>query len=301
MRDVSSHIQNRVAHRLSCDCVPAWQPLEGGRTNILWRRICACGDVVVKQYDPKRCSAVFQNDPALEAAVLRQLHESGLTPALRFYEPHGDTPLLCYQYQDTDNAGHAPKQAAQLLNRLAVQVAPSGLPHRMVSSDGIAQLVGTLCVDMSSAQRKTLDDMRPIGQVTDCGCATLCHGDFVASNILVTGGQVMAIDWQTPFCGSAAWDIAMYLSPSMQARYAPSALSDAQTAEFLGALKDGQSVAHYEALRPWFYWMMAAYAMWRGARYGDSTAQEDFTLEAAALERVHECRANDCARCEPDR
>ena len=126
--------------------------------------------------------------------------------------------------------------------------------------------------------------MEPQGHVAPSGRRRLVHGDPVPGNIVTGPGRAALIDWQCPALGDPAADLAIFASPAMQQVYRGAPLSEAESAAFLAAYPDEETVARYRALRPWYHWRMAAYCLFRAER-GRAGYAAGLTLERAALPR----------------
>lgn len=254
-----------------------------------------CCDVAVKAYCLERSSAVFRNDPQAEWDALQHLQPIGIAPEPIYFGMSEQTPILIYRFVEVSPSALEVRSAAQLLNQFR-EYEWDSLPQVWLGSEWIISRADLMLGELPNSARDWATAHRPQGQVAPHS-GRLCHGDFVGANILVVPsaqptstslqtGEAMpaiAIDWQTPYRTSAAWDIAMFLSPSMQHRYG---MNDVDEAAFLNTIKDGVAVEHFLELRPWFHWLMAIYALWREDAWGDSAGRFDFKLEAAALDQM---------------
>lgn len=284
-------LQTFVAQALDCTCTHVhWLALDGGQTNIARRRQCACRDVVVKTYLLDRSSPIFRNDPDAEWSALQNLHAAHLAPTPVYYGWHQDQPILIYSFVEACSKSVNPRAAADLLNRLAAHNWAE-LPQWDLGSATLELRGDEMARHLTSDERSWVAQNRPHAAVLPHTGQSVCHGDFVGSNVLSVSGRpsertdaaALAIDWQTPYRASAAWDIAMYLSPSMQHRYG---MESVNAAEFLSHITDGTTVQHYLDLQAWFHWLLSIYALWRAKVWEDTAAAADFQIEAAALEHI---------------
>jgi len=90
------------------------------------------------------------------------------------------------------------------------------------------------------------------------------------------------IDWQCPAVGDPCEDLGLSLWPAMRMAHGAAPLTRAEEARALRAYGTPEVRARLRMLRPWFYWRMAAYCLWRMAR-GDSGARAGWMMERAAL------------------
>ncbi|MFB0994862.1 MAG: phosphotransferase, partial [Paracoccaceae bacterium] len=113
----------------------------------------------------------------------------------------------------------------------------------------------------------------------------LIHADMVAGNIIVGPEGLRFIDWQCPAVGDPAEDLAMFLSPAMQALYRGKPLQAAEAADFLNAYPDQEVVKRLHELLPLFHYRMAAYCLWR-AQNGFPAYKVGHDFEMAILARL---------------
>lgn len=260
-----------------------WMALAGGRTNRVWQVGAGAGALVVKLYDTAAQSPLFPNLPGAEAAALRALAGQGIAPELvaAFDTPFG--PCLVYAHVPGARWSAGTAEVAQLLMRLHALPAPKGL--RGLDS-GSAALVAQTHAILRACSGKIADDLRalqPEAQVPPAQQLCFLHGDAVPGNLLTTATGPVLIDWQCPARGDACEDMALFLSPAMQALYRGAPLDAAEIEVFLAAFPP-PLVARYNALRRHFHWRMAAHCLWKATR-GEKAYTRGLGLELAALER----------------
>ncbi|GKY86704.1 aminoglycoside phosphotransferase family protein [Sinisalibacter aestuarii] len=266
-----------------------WTALSGGRTNAVWRVQTPAGALVVKLYRADAATPLFANDPEAEAASLAALAGTGLAPDLVATALTPQGPSLVYSHiagrpwQAADN----PSLVAEALARLHARALPDGLPMRPPGADRLRAEALAMLDDLGP-QGAALAALRP-GALPDPGDAppAFIHGDATAANALVTGAGLTFIDWQCPGGGDAADDLAVFLSPAMQAVSGNAPLTAAGEAAFLASYQaagadHARTVARYHARAPLYHWRMAAYATWRAAR-GDDAYAAAAALETARL------------------
>lgn len=240
-----------------------WHPLQGGKTNQLWR----VGDVVVKLYSQPGANPLFPNQPDAEILALQALQGRGLAPQ---FLGQAATPLgrcVVYRHMPGQPGSAGPAQVAGLLARLHQQPRPAqALRHISASAGAVmasAQAILGLCRDRAAFSDPP--DMGPAVAVP-LPAPVFLHGDPVPANIVhapqAPHGPCL-IDWQCPGWGPAAHDLAIYLSAAMQLLYQGQPLPRRAQAQVLAAYPDAAAVAHYRAVRPLFAWRMAAYCQWR--------------------------------------
>ncbi|MDZ4096282.1 MAG: aminoglycoside phosphotransferase family protein, partial [Paracoccaceae bacterium] len=232
-----------------------WMPLQGGRSNRLWR----VGDWVVKLYDPAAASPLFPNDPTEEAHALRRFGPVGLAPILRA-EGQG---WLAYDHVAGRIWAENPAPVAEALARLH-QLPVEGAGFRVLPSGSDA--LAAQATRIAAACQGSLPFAPPSADVAPVQHPCLIHGDAVAGNMIVGHAQLTMIDWQCPASGDATEDIAAFLSPAMQWLYRGTTLCTAEIETFLAAYPDPHTVARYRRLAPAFHWRMAAHCLWKAER-----------------------------------
>ncbi len=253
-----------------------WVPLRGGRVNRLWR----VGDWVVKLYHPRGATPLFPNDAAAEAAALTALRGRGLAPRLVAAAPGDAPPCLVYDHLDGPSAAATPDAAGALLARLHAEAPPSGL-RRLSGGADILRQGDAMVAALPGALARRLRALRPAAPPPPDETVFL-HGDPVPANIVSTPDGPRLIDWQCPAAGDPAEDLAIHLSPAMQAIYGQGPLTPAQEAAFLDAYGHPARCRALAAAAPARHWRMAAYCLWKAAR-GDSAYGAAAELE---LERL---------------
>lgn len=280
-----------VAHWTATDPIlPAearWTALQGGRTNALWRVDAPRGAAVVKLFRPGSDTPLFRNDPAAEARALDALAGSGLAPVLI---ATGETPLgPSLIYAHVTGRVWRPGDGAGSVARALARLHGFALPDELASASGQAQALrdhGREILKAVGPRGRALageepDLPRSVPPVDD----VFLHGDCTAGNALVTDAGITFIDWQCPARGDPTIDLAIFLSPAMQAVSGNRPLSAEDEAAFLAAYGDAAVAARYRAMAPLHHWRMAAYCLWRAAR-GDEGYAEAAQLEAHKLREL---------------
>ena len=241
-----------------------WEPLEGGRSNRVWR----CDTVVVKQYRAEAATPLFPNDPRLEAAALAALAPLGLAPKL-LAQGEG---WIAWQHVPGQSWNGAAGIACLLRKLSSVQSFP-GLAQRPMG----AREIGAQAVSFAPSGMPPLPDLVEVALPKP----TLLHGDFVPGNILMTDRGLCLIDWQCPALGDPVDDLALFLSPAMQWLYRGKTLEPAARQSLL--LQIPEPLRHrYGQLAPVLHWRIAAHCAFRAAR-GDPGYDMALGLELAAL------------------
>lgn len=261
-----------------------WTALHGGRTNALWRVDGGGRSFVVKLFRPGSDTPLFPNNPAAETAALKALAGSGLAPDLVAFERTGAGPSLVYAHVTGQvwRPSDGPGVVAEALARLHASPAPDTLPATPGGAEYLLaqgrQILAEIGSDGARLDVLTPDAPRKLPEV----CPVFLHGDCTAGNALVTETGVTFIDWQCPARGDPTLDIAVFLSPAMQAMSGNPPLTVGEEAAFLAAYADPDVAARYSALAALYHWRMAAYCLWRAAR-GDAGYADAAELELARL------------------
>jgi len=237
-----------------------WRPLQGGKTNLLWR----VGDVVVKLYSKPAANPLFPNQPDAEIVALQALGGCGLAPK---FLGHAATPLgrcVVYQHMPGQSGTAGPAQVAALLARLHQQPRPAQA-LRQISASGPALMASAQAILALCRDRAAFSAPPAVCEMVEQRALVpvFLHGDPVPANIVRSARGPCLIDWQCPGWGPAAHDLAIYLSAAMQLLYQGQPLPPQARAQMLAAYPDAAAVAHYRALQPLFAWRMAAYCQWR--------------------------------------
>lgn len=260
-----------------------WAPLSGGRTNALWRVSGGARDLVVKLYPPDRQTPLFRNDGIAEAAVLTALSGMGMSPDLHASTTTALGPCVIYDFAAGAAWSDDPMPVARILKRLHGTEVDLSLPAAPSGSAALRAQGEAMLAQCSGALVQTLRRRMPgdvvVPSVQDC----LLHGDVVASNVIQSEDGLRLIDWQCPMRGEPAADIAIFLSPAMQALYGGTPPTALFQAAFFAAYGCPEAEVRYRALAPWYHWRMAAYCLWKAER-GAVDYRDALGLELAALE-----------------
>ncbi len=247
-------------HAALPDVAGIWQPMQGGRTNRLWR----VGDDVVKVFMANAASSLFPNDAGQEAAALRHFAPLGLAPELRA----ATDDWIVYRFVPGQTWHHAIGDVANVLGQLHQSPAPYPPFRRLPTGaealrDQTARLMAAagLNLPLPPAPKTTEPQVCPL------------HGDAVAGNIIVGKAGLCLIDWQCPALGDPTEDLATFLSPAMQTLYRGAPLTKSEIHTFLMAYPDQTISVRYLALRPLYRLRMAAHCLWRAQRGDHCFAQ----------------------------
>jgi aminoglycoside phosphotransferase (APT) family kinase protein len=175
-------------------------------SNELWED----GDCVLKVIRPHPAKPPFLHDPAREATVYRLLADAGLgTPELR---DTGDGWLLLERVEGVPlwQIGELGpwEEAARWLRRLHDRFRGVALPPGLLVHDEewyrrwLRRARAFAHIDLAD------DRYEPVVQRLAAGPRTLVHGEAYASNILVAGKRVCAIDWECAASGAGVTDLA---------------------------------------------------------------------------------------------
>jgi len=270
-----------AARLVAADAV--WEPLSGGRTNMVWK-VSTPGAALVCKLFLKDINPLFPNDPRSEFRILNALEGMDLAPRPQFLTRIGGHDVLGYDFVPTSTEHSDATQVAELLGRLH-QVDPPVLPDIVPSgSDALGEQLRAIMAECSSLPPGFPRDM-PLVKVAAVTRNALIHRDVVPGNIIATRKGPMLIDWQCPALGDPAEDLASFLSPAMQYLYAGRPLPKATETAFLDAYPHPATVERYLALRPLFHLRMVAYCHWRAERGADGYARAR-DLELSALRQL---------------
>lgn len=261
-----------------------WQPLTGGRTNFAWKLTAnECGDaLVVKLYRGEARNPLFPNDPNSEAVLLRKMAATGLAPKLvaSFRTDVG----ACNIY--THIPGETWQKDTSIVGKRMRSLHGVEVPDNLrVATNGSHKLAKkTESILAKCRKNASLLSLRPQGNIAPLRRCVLLHGDIVPGNLILNETGLHLIDWQCPSMGDPCEDIAIFLSPAMQALYRGDALTDGEKNSFFQAYSDIEIQQRYEALAPWYHWRMAAYCQWQSENgRPDYAAARD--LEVQELQR----------------
>lgn len=259
-----------------------FEPLQGGRTNKVWKLVGPGPDRVLKLYRRTRPNPLFGNDPELETLCLNALAPTGLSPKFRASGEIPNAVWVLYEHAAGTPWTSDTVSVAGLLTKLHTLRPPIALPKGCNGSADLEATTRRILSLCHSPERARLLDLKPSGSVPATAATCLIHGDPVAGNILVNGASLVLIDWQCPAIGDPTEDLALFLSPAMMQVYRGAPLSPDETRAFLAAYPHRQTTERYAALKPWFAWRMAAYCLWR-AENGSQEYAQGLPLECAIL------------------
>ena len=267
-----------------------WLPLDGGRSNRIWKvSATEKSPIVAKLFSQARGNAMFPNEPESEALALKSLKGQEFAPDLVGTASAGSERAIFYTYVDGPVGPANPKDAANTLARLHATPPLDGLRQISSAPAAIAAQAQTFAKQLS---RNVLPPM-PETQALDQHQTVFLHGDPVPANMIQTDAVMVLIDWQCPASGDPCEDIAIFLSPAMQALYGGSITTAKQTNEFFGSYGAPSVARRYLQLAPIFHWRMAAYCLWMADNgspdYGPAGALEISALEKAKAEASANC------------
>lgn len=264
-----------------------WRAMRGGRSNRLWRVRWSDQDIVIKvALSGEGGNPLFPNIPESEYEAMRRLAPHGLAPEPIACLAGAAGSILIYRHVRGFPGRTPPTEAALTLRKLHDHGEWGWVPRIIPSgSMAIEAQARAMLASCPATQARRLLSLAPSGRVLPSRRIALLHGDPVPANLVAGEEGVVPIDWQCPAAGDPCEDIAIHLSPAMQALYGRRPLRPRERQAFLAAYGDPKITARYRRLAPFFHWRMAAYCLWkstRGAReYGSS-----MRLEIAMLGRI---------------
>ena len=245
-----------------------WQPLQGGRTNRLWR----IGGFVLKRHDPAAASPLFPNDPLAEARALTLFAPLGLAPRLRAAGP--DWVIYDHCEGSTWPPAADPAPLARMLHRLHATPLPQD-SFRPLPNGSAALLAHAAAFAPPGLPAPPSDPHLP--PVRPCPV----HADPIPANILSTANGPLLIDWQCPGMGDPSEDLAILLSPAMMWLYTGQKPAEGWGDALLAHYPDPAISARTRALLPIYRWRIMAHCAWKAAR-GDADYAAALQIEAAA-------------------
>jgi len=262
----------------------AFEPLEGGRSNHLWKFADNGRDLVCKLYTD-RATPLFPNDPDAEWLALEQVSGKDLGPRPVTTVNAGSDIALVYESIEGRRWRSDIAAVGALLARLHAIPPPDGLRVIPAGGKAIVDVGQKTLSGCHGTDALRLLDLRPEPPDVPVVPQAFLHGDVVPENLVDGRHGLRLIDWQCPARGDPAEDLAVFLSPAMQALYGGAPLSEAEKDHFLDASGDPALAERYRALAPAFHWRMAAYCLWRSMR-GEADYLTGFRLETELLETL---------------
>lgn len=189
-------------------------PLAGGSVSSVFATEGGNGPSVLKLVAP------WAGESVTEALALRAWDGIGAV-RLQRTAANGQALLLERALPGTPATGLAPEQTAALLRELTRSPVPPGLStlsdalrlryaratenrHRLLSSSDLAR-ARRAALDLALVATAESEETESSG-----GSFSLCHGDFLSKNILVSGERgLLAID-PNPFAGPIGFDAALW-------------------------------------------------------------------------------------------
>ena len=261
-----------------------FEPLRGGRSNLLWKFSSNGRSLVCKLYT-NRSTPLFPNDPDAEELALRHVSGKALGPEFVTTVKAGGRTVLVYEFVDGERWRSDAAAVGALLARLHAVPPPGGLRTITAEVGGILGLGDWMLSGCGGPDAQRLADLRPRTPDVPAVPPVFLHGDVVPENLVDSPHGLRLIDWQCPACGDPAEDLAMFLSPAMQTLYGGAPLSSADRIRFLDALDDPALAERFAALAPSFHWRMAAYCLWQSVR-GETDYLVGFRVESEMLESL---------------
>ncbi|MDU8928957.1 phosphotransferase [Alisedimentitalea sp. MJ-SS2] len=260
-----------------------WSPLDGGRTNLIWRVDTAGRSLVCKLYKEGRDTPLFVNDAKAEALALQTLTGTGIAPEpVATSDGEAGQSLIYYFVEGVPWRGDIAK-AGRLLKRLHDEPAPQKLPRGpMGPLKLLSQAKGML--DEIGSLGDRLRELEPQAPDVTAGACAFLHGDPVPGNLVEGKDGLTLIDWQCPAIGDPCDDLAVFLSPAMQYAYGNAPLSRSQEEAFLLAYGDRTTIDRYRKMAPVYHWRMAIYCLWQHAQ-GEPDYKTGAELEIRRLKR----------------
>ena len=263
----------------------SWVELVGGRTNQLWKLGTGPEALVCKLYNKAAASYLFPNDPDVEWQALQFLSGTGIAPDPVTKIETEDGPCLVYRFVEGASALMDVKALGSQLRRLHERRLPNSVRKVEMGAEALrTQTLEILLGCHSKLSVRLAQAEIPVPNLSPVAPVFL-HGDFVPANAVVTVQGATFIDWQCPGNGDPCEDLAMFLSPAMQALYGDGPLSQDAQARFLGGYGKPDLEDRLTALRPFFHWRMAAHCLWKVGQ-GDTAYEKGLALELAALEKL---------------
>ncbi len=230
--------------------LPDLIPLEGGRTNRVWRS----NDLVVKLYHPAGSTPLFENSRDQEWAVLTALRGLELAPSPVEKAETSIGKVLIYNHISGDIGFSEVTQVAELLGRVHEVSPPNGIPDAPLS-DVVAQGLGMM------PDGHPLAGLKPVRAENQARC--LLHRDPVFTNLVKSPGGLRLVDWQCPGVGDPVEDLAHFISPGMNVLYRRNVLKMEEVERFLAAYPDQEVVQNYRRYGRNYHWRMACYCAWQ--------------------------------------
>ncbi len=144
--------------------------------------------------------------PLAEWRVLQSAAARGIAPAPRYFNPDLGALVCDYRAADADNT-FTPTQLAALLRTLHRLPA---IHLRMEPGERIRRYLHQL-----PPHRQALKSLeKPLQEVLARSAPvplTVCHHDLGRDNLLVSGGQLLALDWEYVAMGSPWFDLAVVI------------------------------------------------------------------------------------------
>lgn len=259
----NSWLRSEIERRCGFVALASWSPLEGGKSNRCFKVSDGEKTFVVKQYNAARQNPLFPNKIDDEWSAMGLASAQGLAPDRVWHDMIGAQHVLCYRYLPEISAPLSLSHAATVLGCVHEMPARTGFRRAPDHSDLIEMVVGQFLSELATETSDHILTHRPQHRVDASGCQNFLHGDPIPSNMVHGMDGMRLIDWQCPAIGDPAYDLALFLAPSMSAGYGREPLNADERRAFLNAYPNRQVIIRLHDLEPWITWMLAAYAAWR--------------------------------------
>ncbi len=275
------------------DETTVFAPLTGGRSNHLWKFSGDGRNLVFKLYTD-RATPLFPNDPNAEMLVLNHVGGTGIGPQPVTFLRFRDRTALVYEFVEGQPWQGDVTAVGALLARLHAIPPPDGLRTVHQGGRAIIDAGNRMLSRCGGPDVRRLLRLRPEPPDVPDAPRVFLHGDAVPDNLIDSPHGLRLIDWQCPARGDPAEDLAVFLSPAMQALSGRAALSKAEKSRFLDSFGNPALSERFHALAPAFHWRNAAYCLWQSAQ-GETDYLAGFKLECELLEKLAEqdtCQRN---------
>ncbi len=217
VENVDSEIIDNICTHFDCERsgISNIVPIKQGLTNLSFRFDVAGQTYVYRHPGPD--SGAFINR-ASETASEKVAHELGLDDSFVFEDPQAGWKISRF-IENANKLDYADEKhvadAIATLQTLHTCTADTGFnfDHFAAAEETIAKLGAqerTMFKDFESLRSDIaqLDKLAKEHGARTC----LCHNDFVASNILVAGGELHVIDWEYSAMSDYASDLAVFIT-----------------------------------------------------------------------------------------
>ncbi|PZX10752.1 thiamine kinase-like enzyme [Celeribacter halophilus] len=259
-----------------------WRPLSGGRSNRSWHLRVGADDRVFKLFDPTRGNSLFPNEAPAEVSTLKTLHGTGLAPEFETSFETRCGMCLVYRYVEGERTATTDAATMRALARLHILKPTMTVRRVCITPEELLQEGMVFLSGLATYEAGWLLRHMPEPEDIATGPDVFLHGDPVPANVIAAGSERVLIDWQCPAYGDATADLAIALSPAMHVVYGMEPLTREAEVKALQGYSDTETIARYQALKPYYHWRMAAYCAWKAAQ-GEAVYAQAFEAELNAL------------------